>query len=83
MAIIVVIVVFKRKKVKNSSWKGELIKKKAISDEDGENYLYRLIFKTDAGKKVKVSVKESVFDQATIGDLYEKKAGENIPQKTS
>ena len=83
VVIIAVIVAFKRKKTKNSSWKGELIKKKDITDEDNENHVYRLIFKTDSGKKIKVPVSENVFNQAKIGTKYEKIAGDNIPQKIS
>lgn len=83
VVIIAVIITFKRKKAKNSSWKGELIKKKDITDEDNENHVYRLIFKTDSGKKIKVLVNENVFNQAKIGVRYEKIAGNNIPQKIS
>lgn len=81
MAIIVAVVIFKRKKFKNSSWKGELIKKRAISDEDNENYIYKLIIKTDGGKKVKISVSEEIYNQAKGGERYEKIAGDNIPKK--
>ena len=83
VVIIAVIIAFKRKKAKNSSWKGELIKKKDITDEDDENHVYRLIFKTDSGKKIKVPVSGNVFNQAKIGARYEKIAGNNIPQKIS
>lgn len=84
--IILVIVVtifftFKSKKQKESSWKGELIKKKDIADEDNENHVYRLIFLTDSGKKVKVSVKEDYYNSIKIGDRFEKLKGEYIPRK--
>jgi hypothetical protein len=83
VAIIVVFVVFKRKKTKNSSWRGELIKKKDITDEDDENHVYRLIFKTDSGKISKVSVSEDIYSKAKIGDKYEKVTGDFIPRKIS
>lgn len=81
IAIIVVFLVLKKKKEKNSSWKGELIKKKDITDEDNENHVYRLIFKKDNGKKAKVSVNEEAYNQAKIGDRYEKAAGDYLPKK--
>jgi hypothetical protein len=83
VAIVILVVVYKRKKAKASSWKGELVKKRDITDEDDENHVYRLIFKTDAGKKEKVSVSEKIFDQAKVGERYEKIAGERVPQKLS
>jgi hypothetical protein len=73
----------KSKKEKSSSWKGELIKKKDIIDEDDENHIYRLIFKKDSGKKAKVSVSKEMFNQAQVGDRYEKVAGDYLPKKTS
>lgn len=79
--IITVILTLKSKKEKNSSWKGELIKKKDITDEDNENHVYRLIFKKDNGKKAKVSVNEETFNQAKIGDRYEKLSGDYLPKK--
>ncbi len=83
VAIIVVILVLKKKKEKNSSWKGELIKKKDLTDEDNENHVYRLIFKKDNGKKAKIPVNEETYNQAKIGDRYEKSAGDYIPKKIS
>ena len=81
--IVIVFLVLKKKKEKNSSWKGELIKKKDIADEDDENHVYRLIFKKDNGKKAKVSVNQEIYNQAKIGDRYEKMAGDYIPKKIS
>jgi hypothetical protein len=82
VVVIAVFLMLKSKKNKNSTWKGELIKKKDFTDEDNENHLYRLIFKTDDGKKVKVTVKEEIYNKAKIGDKYEKSAGDYIPKKT-
>jgi hypothetical protein len=81
VAVVVAIVLIKKKQTKNSSWKGEVIKKKDISDEDNENHVYRLIFKTDDGKKAKLSVSEEVYNQAKVGDRYEKLSGDNTPKK--
>lgn len=84
--LVVVIAVFltlKSRKNKNSTWKGELIKKRDITDEDNENHVYRLIFKTDDGKKAKVTVNEEIYNQAKIGDKFEKMTGDYIPKKIS
>jgi hypothetical protein len=79
--VIVLVVIFKKRKSKASSWKGELFKKRIISDEDDENHVYKLIIKTDGGKKVKISVSEEIYNQAKEGERYEKIAGEDIPKK--
>lgn len=83
VVVIAVFLMLKSKKNKNSTWKGELIKKKDFTDEDNENHLYRLIFKTEDGKKAKVTVKEEMYNQAKIGDKYEKMLGDYIPKKIS
>jgi hypothetical protein len=86
-AVIVVLVAgylsFKSKKEKASTWAGELVKKKDFTDEDDENHRYRLIFKTNQGKKKKITVNEDVYNQARIGDKYTKNSGEYFPQKVS
>ncbi len=71
----------KSKKEKDSSWKGELIKKKTYSDEDDENHIYQLIFKTEEGKKVKTKVGEDYYNQVQVGDKFEKDKGEYVPRK--
>jgi hypothetical protein len=76
-----VIFTLKSKREKDSSWKGELIKKRTMTDEDGDTYAYKLIFKTDGGKKVKSKVSEEIFNQAQVGDKYEKIKGEYTPKK--
>lgn len=84
LVVIIAVFIFRKKKgEKASSWKGKLIKKKDITDEDDENHVYRLIFRTDGGKTSKVSVSEEVFNKAKIGDRYEKIAGDFIPRKIS
>lgn len=81
IAIITLLVMRRNKKIKNSSWKGELIKKKDISDEDDMNHVYKLVFRTDAGKKEQLNVTEAMYDEAKIGDRYEKISGDNTPKK--
>ncbi len=73
----------KSKKEKDSSWKGELVKKKTYSDEDGENHVYQLTFKIEGGKKKKVKVGEDYYNQVQIGDKFEKDKGEYVPRKTA
>lgn len=81
IAIIAVFIVLKKRKVKSSSWTGELIKKRVLSDEDDENHVYRLIFKIQNGKKITVSVSEDLYNHADIGEKYEKLSGDLIPKK--
>ena len=73
----------KSKKEKDSSWKGELIKKKDISDEENENHIYTLVFKTDDGKKAKARVSEEFYNQTNVGERFEKIKGEYSPRKIS
>ena len=81
IAIVIILVMARNKRIRNSAWKGELVKKKDISDEDDENHVYKLIFETDAGKKEKLTVSEATYQKAKIGDRYEKLAGDNTPKK--
>ncbi len=73
----------KSKKEKDSTWKGELIKKRDITDEDGENHVYKLIFKTDNGKKAKARVSEETYNNSQIGEKFEKIKGDYTPRKIS
>ena len=50
---ITVAVSLKSKKGKASFWQEELVKKKDLTDKENDNHLYRLIIKTDQGKKKK------------------------------
>jgi len=81
IAIVIIYLTIKSKKTKNSSWKGELIKKRDITDEDNENHVYRLIFRINNGKKVKVSVSEEIYNKSQVGDKFEKIKGDYIPKK--
>lgn len=72
-------------KKKNDTWTGEVIDKKhkEIFDEDGENSVDKwfLIIKTTGNKKKKVNVKKEDFDNANIGDKYQKQKGQMTPTK--
>jgi len=54
-----------------------------MTDEDGSTYTYKLIFKTDSGKKAKAKVSEEMYNQAQVGEKYEKIKGEYVPRKIS
>mgnify|MGYP001768291132 CR=1 FL=1 len=81
--VIVITLVFtiKSKKYKDSSWVVEVIKKKVYSDEDNENHVYKLFFKTQEGKRYKVNVDENTYNQTNIGDKFQKIKGEYLPKK--
>lgn len=71
-------------KQKNSSWKGELIKKnkKSVLEEGGfDREIFNLIFKDKAGKKHKIQVKQGLFDKFDVGQKVVKKKGEYLPHK--
>lgn len=75
------IVTYSSFRQKKSAWKGSLIDKKIKEDDESGNS-YKLIFKTDTGKKVKIQVAtRKAFDEFKIGDKYEKKSGEYFPFK--
>jgi hypothetical protein len=81
--LVTVILTLRSKKERASYWKGELVKKNDFTDEDNENHMYRLTFKTEVGKKKKVTVKEELYMKSKIGDKFEKMAGEYIPKRLS
>jgi hypothetical protein len=81
--LVTIFFTLKSKKEKESAWRGELVKKRIMSDEDGDTYAYKLIFKTESGKKVKSKVSEEMFNQAQIGERFEKVRGEYIPRRIS
>ncbi len=79
VAGVTIIFTFISLRQKNSAWKGVLTDKKIKTDSD-DNSSYRLIFRTDEGKRVKVSVAtKQGFDQFQIGERFEKKTGEYFP----
>ena len=70
---------------KKSGWTGELIDKKYIeadSDDDSSTpEKHILIFKTNTGKKVKVTVSKDTYNAFSLGDQASKKSGEYYPKK--
>lgn len=80
--IVTIVVSFFSYKQKQSAWKGELVKKKENYDDESGVTSYRLIFKTNEGKKKTIQVTgRQAFEAYTIGDKVEKKKGEYIPVK--
>jgi len=82
--LVVAVTIFfslKSKKEKNEAWQGEVIKKQDLSDEDGDNHVFRLVFKTLEGKKKKVRVGEDLYRQTNIGDKFEKISGDYVPKR--
>ncbi|MGI5841221.1 MAG: DUF7489 domain-containing protein [Patescibacteria group bacterium] len=81
VAAVTIIFTFVSLRQKKSSWKGVLTDKKIKADDD-DNESYQLIFTTDEGKRVRVSVAtKQGFDQFVVGDRFEKKSGEYFPVK--
>jgi hypothetical protein len=72
---------------KQSSWMGTVIAKHhepAYSDENSSSpEKYKVIFKTDSGRKVTVDLFEKDYELYQIGDRAEKKSGEYFPEKLS
>jgi hypothetical protein len=70
---------------KQSSWIGEVIDKKheeSSLDEDGSTpEKFKVIFKTQSGKKISVDMFEKEFHNYAIGDKAEKSKGEYFPHK--
>jgi hypothetical protein len=68
------------------SWTGTLVKKEVNDDRQRtDDYrslqtYYFLIFTTDAGKKIKVSVDKAMFDKFSVGCRVIKKSGANYPE---
>lgn len=83
VSVITIFLALKSNKEKESSWKGELIKKKTIYDEDQSPSAYKLIFRKEDGKKTRVGVSEAMYNQAQVGERYEKVKGDYIPKKIS
>jgi len=67
---------------KKSAWTGILIKKKQSHDDESGTTSYKLIFKTNQGKKKTIRVtSQQAFDQFELNQNYEKKSGDYFPQK--
>lgn len=70
---------------KQSSWKGEVVDKfheEATTDEDGSSpERFKVVFKTETGKKVTVDMFEKEYNTYHTGDKAEKKKGDYFPTK--
>jgi hypothetical protein len=66
---------------KNSSWQGTLTKKEFNEGDEDSSDSYSIIFTTESGKKVKMTVGKAYYDQVSIGEKFVKKAGEYMPLK--
>ena len=71
-----------------SAWKGTLVDKKETRNRvnrqsvSGAHYsIYYLIFETDSGKKIKISVNGDFYGTCHVGEKFEKKTGVLNPQK--
>jgi hypothetical protein len=65
---------YKAYKQKQASWMGELIEKfKKDGDDDSVDQWF-VVFKTDAGKKVKMNVGKGFHDQVNVGEKYREKS---------
>ncbi|PIP52766.1 hypothetical protein COX08_04655 [Candidatus Beckwithbacteria bacterium CG23_combo_of_CG06-09_8_20_14_all_34_8] len=72
---------YKAYKQKQASWKGELIEKYKKDGDDDSVDQWFVVFKTEAGKKVKMNVGKGFYDQVNVGGKYEKKKGVYVPMK--
>jgi len=76
------ILTFFAQKQKKSSWTGQLIKKRQSYDDETGRTTYKLIFKTDEGKKKRVQMKsKQEFDNWEEGENAIKVSGEYFPKK--
>ncbi len=70
---------------KKSSWTGELVDKKYIEadtdDDSSTPEKHILVFKTDSGKKVNVTVSKDTYNAFNLGDRAAKKSGDYYPVK--
>jgi len=70
---------------KQSSWKGEVTGKyheEAVTDDNGSSpERFKVVFKTESGKKVTVDVFEKEYNNYKVGDKAKKKSGEYFPVK--
>jgi len=66
---------------KQSAWKGVLLEKFMSEGDDDSVDQWFVVFKTDAGKKVKMNVGKGFYDQVNVGEKYEKKKGDYVPVK--
>ena len=68
-------------KQKQSSWQGEVIKKRSHYDDESLRTTYRLIFRTNEGKKKRMQVTKTVYEKFEVGQKVNKEKGEYLPKK--
>ena len=69
-------------KQKQSTWEGQLIKKRHSYDDESGQTSYKLIFKTAEGKKKRVQIRSKAeYERWIEGDRAVKKAGVYFPEK--
>jgi hypothetical protein len=76
------ILIYFRVKKKNDQWSGVLLKKNHYPGDMETNESWKLVFKTDDGKKKRYQVKKQVFEQWNEGDKAVKKQGSYMPEKS-
>ncbi len=86
--ILVILLILKLlKKAKDSSWEGKIVDKDVTVIEDfdsgRESNNYILLVDLGNGKRKKVAVRKSLYDDCAIGDRLEKPKGTLIPRKVS
>jgi len=82
VVVIIVIVMISTKKKKQEIWKGKLEKKKQNYADENTTETYSLIFRTDEGKRKRVTISSrDIYDSWNVGDMAEKRQGEYYPTK--
>jgi uncharacterized protein YxeA len=82
VVIIIVIGIYTAKKRRDDQWSGVLEKKKQNYSDENSIDTYTLIFRTEEGKKKKVTINSlNDFNNWNIGDKAEKRKGEYFPNR--
>jgi len=74
------LVLFGKKSKRNSEWSGKVIEKKTKSNYSLAKYNCYIVFETDEGKKIKISMLENDFIRFELNKRYQKKAGNDLPE---
>lgn len=81
VAFLTGIIIFFVQKRKNDEWSGILLKKKHTPGDMETNETWKLVFKTDEGKKKRYQVNLKVWDDWKEGAKSKKEKGEYLPKK--
>lgn len=82
IVIIFVIVILWTKKKKDEEWEGELVKKRVNWGDEESAPIFYLIFKSDSGKRKKVTISsEREWNEWEVGDRGKKDKGEFFPKR--